>query len=152
MAGADPAKTPSLQPQKSTQLSVGDAVVLDIARIVRRESTLRKERAERAIKTIYYEDADILVFAVEAGVGEKHLSHSVFPELFSHARHYRFVSRSYTAVPGLVVVAKHASAARILEGAVKMTFRALCAGPIPGARRGVQDPGGPGSAHGGPTD
>ena len=70
VAGADPAKTPSLQPQKSTQLSVGDAVVLDIARIVRRESTLRKERAERAIKTIYYEDADILVFAVEAGVGE----------------------------------------------------------------------------------
>ena len=119
-------------PQKTTILAAGDTVVLDVARIVKRESALRRERAERVIKRIHHEDADVLVFSVEAGVGEKHLGHVVFPELYGQdvARHYRFVSRSYTAVPGLVVVAKHAMAARCLEGAVKMTFRALCAGRV----------------------
>ena len=121
-------------PWKRTMLAAGDVVVLDLPRIVEREASLRRARAQQAIKKVYYEDADILVIAVEAGMGEKRLSQNIFPELWGQepASHYRIVSRSYTAVSGLVAVAKRAAAARQLqkEGAVKMTFRALCAGRI----------------------
>ena len=85
-------------PWKRTMLA---AETLSSSTSQNRRAGSQPETRPRRLK-VYYEDADILVIAVEAGMEKSAFSQNIFPELWQEpASHYRIVSRSYMPCLGL---------------------------------------------------
>ena len=112
---------------KATAVSLNDIITVDIAHTVHQQSQARQHVAKTQAPVIF-EDEDVLLLSVEAGVGEKYLKWFILPELYgdASAAHFRTVSRAYRAVAGLVLIAKSAQVAQALRSTVQCTFRALC--------------------------
>ena len=79
-----------------------------------------REEARRHLTAIHFEDDEVLVIEVTAGIGEQTLKSTVLPFLGqgdSHdpAPYRKVVSRAYKAMAGLVVIAKTPRASQMLN-------------------------------------
>ena len=118
---------------KGNPIVPGDHITINLYPTLNQQAMERKKLATEQIE-ILFEDVDLIVLSVQAGVGAKHLIHFVLPELYGEesAANCRIVSRSYRAVSGLVLIAKSAQIATVLNTTLQMTFRGLicCLGGV----------------------